>query len=109
IGELVKEFPTATDAGIEEAVKSAQKAFGESALAFEQLMMGAGFPAGTYINLFATNEQIQNIIADERAAGASVTGSERAGSAVAEASGKHMQKVVHEMGGSDPFIVLDSS
>lgn len=81
----------------------------QSALAFEQLMHDAGFPAGTYINLFATNEQVQTIVADDRVAGASVTGSERAGSAVAETAGRHMKKVVLEMGGSDPFIVLDGS
>ncbi|MHA6800319.1 NAD-dependent succinate-semialdehyde dehydrogenase [Bounagaea algeriensis] len=80
----------------------------QSALAFERLMADAGFPAGTYINLFATNEQVQGMIADDRVAAASVTGSERAGSAVAETAGKHLKKVVLEMGGSDPFIVLDS-
>lgn len=80
----------------------------QSALAFERLMSDAGFPNGTYINLFATNDQVANIVADDRVAAASVTGSERAGSAVAETAGRHMKKVVLEMGGSDPFIVLGS-
>lgn len=81
----------------------------QSALAFERLISDAGFPTGTYINLFASNEQVANIVADDRVAAASVTGSERAGSAVAETAGQHVKKVVLEMGGSDPFIVLDSS
>ena len=81
----------------------------QSALAFEQLIADAGFPTGTYINLFATNEQVATIVSDDRVAAASVTGSERAGSAVAETAGAHMKKVVLEMGGNDPFIVLDSS
>ncbi|MDN5759023.1 MAG: NAD-dependent succinate-semialdehyde dehydrogenase [Tomitella sp.] len=81
----------------------------QSALAFEQLITDAGFPSGAYTNIFATNEQIQDILADGRIAGASVTGSERAGSAVAEGAGDHLKKVVLEMGGSDPYIVLDTS
>lgn len=80
----------------------------QSALAFERIMADAGFPSGTYINVFATNDQVQDMIADARVAATSVTGSERAGSAVAEAAGKNLKKVVLEMGGSDPFIVLDS-
>lgn len=79
-----------------------------SARAIEQLFADSGFPPGAYTNIFATNDQIQTILADDRVAGASVTGSERAGSAVAEGAGTHLKKVVLEMGGSDPFIVLDS-
>lgn len=79
-----------------------------SARAIEQLFADSGFPPGAYTNIFATNDQIQTILADDRVAGASVTGSERAGSAVAEGAGMHLKKVVLEMGGSDPFIVLDS-
>lgn len=79
-----------------------------SARAIEELFADSGFPPGAYTNIFATNHQIQTVLADERVAGASVTGSERAGSAVAEGAGRHLKKVVLEMGGSDPFIVLDS-
>lgn len=79
-----------------------------SALAFETLMVDAGAPSGVYTNIFATNDQIQRILADPRVAGASVTGSERAGSAVAEGAGEHLKKIVLEMGGSDPFIVLST-
>ncbi|MYQ74091.1 aldehyde dehydrogenase family protein [Streptomyces sp. SID4934] len=78
----------------------------ESALAMEQIFAEAGAPDGTYVNLFATNEQVSTIIADPRVQGVSLTGSERAGSAVAEQAGRHLKKVVLELGGSDPFLVL---
>jgi succinate-semialdehyde dehydrogenase / glutarate-semialdehyde dehydrogenase len=80
----------------------------ESALAMEQLFRDAGLPPDAYINVFATNEQVATIVADPRICGVSVTGSERAGSAVAAAAGQNLKKVVLEMGGSDPFIVLDA-
>jgi succinate-semialdehyde dehydrogenase / glutarate-semialdehyde dehydrogenase len=80
----------------------------ESALAIEQIYRDAGLPADAYINIFATNEQVADIIADPRLRGVSVTGSERAGTAVAALAGAHLKKVVLELGGSDPFIVLDA-
>jgi succinate-semialdehyde dehydrogenase / glutarate-semialdehyde dehydrogenase len=80
----------------------------ESALAMEQIFHDAGLPEDAYINIFATNEQIATMIADPRVAGVSVTGSERAGTAVAAEAGQHLKKVVLELGGSDPFIVLDT-
>ncbi|HUB40212.1 MAG TPA: NAD-dependent succinate-semialdehyde dehydrogenase [Streptosporangiaceae bacterium] len=80
----------------------------ESALAMEQMFHDAGLPAGAYINVFATNEQVATMVADPRICGVSVTGSERAGSAVAAAAGQNLKKVVLELGGSDPFIVLDA-
>jgi succinate-semialdehyde dehydrogenase / glutarate-semialdehyde dehydrogenase len=80
----------------------------ESALAMEQIFHDAGLADGAYINVFATNSQIADMIADPRVAGVSVTGSERAGAAVAEVAGRNLKKVVLELGGSDPFIVLDS-
>jgi succinate-semialdehyde dehydrogenase/glutarate-semialdehyde dehydrogenase len=80
----------------------------ESALAMEQIFRDAGLPADAYINLFATNEQAADIIADPRVRGVSVTGSERAGTAVAALAGQHLKKVVLELGGSDPFIVIDA-
>src|SRR6187200_1459597 len=78
----------------------------ESAEAMQQLFNDAGFPEGAYENIYATNEQIEWVIADPRIRGVSVTGSERAGSAVAEIAGRNLKKVVLEMGGSDPFILL---
>jgi succinate-semialdehyde dehydrogenase / glutarate-semialdehyde dehydrogenase len=80
----------------------------ESALAMEQLFRDAGLKSDEYINLFATNEQVADIIADPRVRGVSVTGSERAGTAVAALAGQHLKKVVLELGGSDAFIVLDT-
>ena len=80
----------------------------ESALAMEQIFHDAGLLDGAYINVFATNSQIADMIADPRVSGVSVTGSERAGAAVAEVAGRNLKKVVLELGGSDPFIVLDS-
>lgn len=79
----------------------------ESALAIEQIFREAGAPEGAYVNLFATNEQVAEIIADPRVQGVSLTGSERAGAAVAEIAGRNLKKVVLELGGSDPFLVLD--
>lgn len=78
----------------------------ESAAALEQLFRDAGFPEGAYVNVYATNEQVATMIGDPRIAGVSLTGSERAGSAVAELAGRHLKKVVLELGGSDPFLLL---
>jgi succinate-semialdehyde dehydrogenase / glutarate-semialdehyde dehydrogenase len=80
----------------------------ESAAAQAQLFRDAGFPEGAYVNLYATNEQVEQVIADPRVQGVSLTGSERAGSAVAEIAGRNLKKVVLELGGSDPFIVLST-
>ncbi|OMH29538.1 succinate-semialdehyde dehydrogenase [Tersicoccus phoenicis] len=80
----------------------------QNALAMEQIFREAGLPADAYINVFATNDQIADMIADPRVQGVSLTGSERAGSAVAEVAGRNLKKVVLELGGSDPFIVLDA-
>lgn len=80
----------------------------ESAEAMQQIFDEAGFPAGTYENIYASNEQIEGVIADPRVHGVSVTGSERAGAAVAEVAGRNLKKVVLELGGSDPFILLGS-
>jgi succinate-semialdehyde dehydrogenase / glutarate-semialdehyde dehydrogenase len=80
----------------------------ESAAAMEEIFQQAGFPADAYINIYATNEQIEGVIADPRVRGVSLTGSERAGAAVAEIAGRNLKKVVLELGGSDPFILLST-
>ena len=80
----------------------------ESAAALEKIFADAGYPEGAYVNVYATNEQIADAIADPRVQGVSLTGSERAGAAVAEIAGRNLKKVVLELGGSDPFIVLSS-
>src|SRR5258707_11045578 len=76
----------------------------ESALAMEQIFRDAGLPDYAYINVFATNEQVADMIADPRVCGVSVTGSERAGSAVAAVASKHLKKVVVELGGLGPVL-----
>lgn len=78
----------------------------ESAAAIEQIYHDAGLPDGAYINIRVSAEQAAAIVADPRIQGVSVTGSERAGAAVAEVAGRHLKKVALELGGSDPFIVL---
>lgn len=80
----------------------------ESAAALQQIFHDAGYPQGAYVNVYATNEQIADAIADPRVQGVSLTGSERAGAAVAEIAGRNLKKVVLELGGSDPFILLSS-
>ncbi|MEV8267129.1 NAD-dependent succinate-semialdehyde dehydrogenase [Microbacterium sp. NPDC076911] len=79
----------------------------ESAEAIEKIYRDAGL-AGVYVNILATNDQAATVIADRRVQGVSVTGSERAGSAVAELAGRHLKKVALELGGSDPFILLST-
>src|SRR4051794_23390665 len=78
----------------------------ESSAAMEQMFHDAGVPTDAYINIYATNDQIASVIADPRVQGVSLTGSGRAGAAVAEIAGRHLTKVVLELGGSDPFLVL---
>jgi len=80
----------------------------ESAAAIQQIFLDAGFPAGAYVNVYATHEQVERAIADPRVQGVSLTGSQRAGAAVAEIAGRHLKKVVLELGGSDPFILLST-
>jgi succinate-semialdehyde dehydrogenase / glutarate-semialdehyde dehydrogenase len=80
----------------------------ETAAALQALYLDAGFPEGAYVNIYATNDQIARVIADPRVQGVSVTGSERAGAAVAEIAGRNLKKVVLELGGSDPFILLST-
>jgi succinate-semialdehyde dehydrogenase/glutarate-semialdehyde dehydrogenase len=80
----------------------------ESSSAIEQVMRDAGLLPDAYLNVFATNEQVAAMVADPRIAGVSVTGSERAGSAVAAVAGQHLKKCILELGGSDAFIVLST-
>jgi succinate-semialdehyde dehydrogenase/glutarate-semialdehyde dehydrogenase len=78
----------------------------ESAEWMERIFHEAGVPKDAYINIYATNDQIAEVIAHPRVQGVSLTGSGRAGAAVAELAGRHLKKVVLELGGSDPFLVL---
>jgi succinate-semialdehyde dehydrogenase / glutarate-semialdehyde dehydrogenase len=79
-----------------------------SALAIQQIMDDAGVPEGVYTNLFASHDQIATIIADPRVQGVSLTGSERAGAVIGQLAGKNLKKAVLELGGSDPYVVLDA-
>ncbi|WP_018603208.1 NAD-dependent succinate-semialdehyde dehydrogenase [Mycobacterium sp. 155] len=80
----------------------------ESAELLQLIFLEAGFPQGAYVDIRATNEQVAEMIADPRVAAVSLTGSERAGAAVAEIAGRHLKKCVLELGGSDPFVVLST-
>ncbi|WP_338890185.1 aldehyde dehydrogenase family protein [Rhodococcus sovatensis] len=79
----------------------------QSAQALEDLFRDAGAPVGVYTNLFVSGTKISRIIDNPQIRGVSLTGSEGAGASVGEQAGKRLKKSVLELGGSDPFIVLD--
>ncbi|SMD22927.1 NAD-dependent succinate-semialdehyde dehydrogenase [Kibdelosporangium aridum] len=78
----------------------------QCALAFARLFEEAGSPEGVYTNLFCSIEQIAKLVDDFRVRGVTLTGSERAGAAVGERAGRNLKKVVLELGGSDPALIL---
>ncbi|WP_166907062.1 NAD-dependent succinate-semialdehyde dehydrogenase [Mycobacterium sp. DL440] len=80
----------------------------ESAELLQLIFLEAGLPQGAYVDIRATNDQVAQIIEDPRVAAVSLTGSERAGAAVAEIAGRNLKKCVLELGGSDPFILLST-
>jgi succinate-semialdehyde dehydrogenase / glutarate-semialdehyde dehydrogenase len=81
----------------------------QCALAIEDIINRAGFPNGAFQTLLIGYSQVANLMADDRVKAATLTGSEPAGASIAIASGKHIKKTVLELGGSDPFIVLESA
>ncbi len=81
----------------------------QCALGWARLLAEAGAPEGVYTNVFASHEQAARVIADPRVAAVTITGSERAGAAVAEQAGRNLKKVVLELGGSDPLLVLEDA
>jgi acyl-CoA reductase-like NAD-dependent aldehyde dehydrogenase len=80
-----------------------------SSLEFERAMLETGFPEGVFQNLILKRDDIVRVINDPRVQGASVTGSVRAGSAVASEAGKVIKKTVMELRGSDAFIVCEDA
>ncbi|GEE03762.1 succinate-semialdehyde dehydrogenase [NADP(+)] [Gordonia spumicola] len=80
----------------------------ESSALMADIAHAAGVPEDAYINVYASNEQAATMIADRRIQGVSLTGSSRAGAAVAQIAAGNLKKSVLELGGSDAFIVLDS-
>ena len=79
------------------------------ALYLEDLFARAGAPRGVVTNLFVELDQVPTVIADDRVAAVTITGSERAGRAVAQLAGASLKKCVLELGGADPFIVTGSA
>jgi succinate-semialdehyde dehydrogenase / glutarate-semialdehyde dehydrogenase len=81
----------------------------QCALALAQAFADAGVPEGAFQSLFIDNEQVAEMIADVRVHAVALTGSERAGRAVAAVAGANLKRCVLELGGSDPFVVLDDA
>ena len=79
------------------------------ALAIEEVFTQAGFPEGLFRTVILQNEAVAGVIADSRIRAATLTGSDRAGSQVAAQAGTHLKKMVLELGGSDPFLVLEDA
>ena len=74
----------------------------------QRMMDEAGIPEGVYQNIFAHHGQISAFIAHPIIQGVSLTGSERAGAAIAEQAGRHLKNAVLELGGSDPYVILST-
>ncbi|HEY2510620.1 MAG TPA: NAD-dependent succinate-semialdehyde dehydrogenase [Polyangiaceae bacterium] len=80
-----------------------------SALDLVALFRDAGFPDGVFQSIFVDPVAVARVIADPRVRGVTLTGSPRAGAKVAEQAGRYLKKTVLELGGSDPFIVLEDA
>lgn len=81
----------------------------KSAQSFADVIKEAGAPKGALTNMFLSYDQVTKAIEDKRVQGVALTGSERGGSSVAEAAGKNLKKNSMELGGMDPFIILDDA
>lgn len=79
------------------------------ALAIEEVFEKAGYPEGAFTTLLIDSDRVEDVIADDRIQAVTLTGSDRAGRAVAEAAGRQLKKTVLELGGSDAFVVLDDA
>ncbi|MDZ7966499.1 MAG: NAD-dependent succinate-semialdehyde dehydrogenase [Nostoc sp. DedSLP03] len=81
----------------------------QCALAIEEIIRRAGFPEGAFQTLLIGAAKVADLMGDDRVKAATLTGSEPAGASLAVAAGKQIKKTVLELGGSDPFIVLESA
>jgi succinate-semialdehyde dehydrogenase/glutarate-semialdehyde dehydrogenase len=81
----------------------------QTALLIEDLFRRGGLPEGVFTNLFVESKDVAALIEDPRVAAVTLTGSERAGMSVASTAGHALKKSVLELGGSDPFVVLESA
>lgn len=79
------------------------------AMALEDVFREAGYPKGAFQTLLVGSDRMDDVVADDRIRAATLTGSGPAGRAVAETAGRHLKKTVLELGGSDPFVVLDDA
>ncbi|MGQ9451895.1 succinate-semialdehyde dehydrogenase [Leclercia sp. TB492] len=95
-------------AGNSYLLKHAPNVLGAANL-IEQIFNDAGFPLGVFSQVNATNDGVSQMIADPRIAAVTVTGSLRAGAAIGAQAGAALKKCVLELGGSDPFIVLNDA
>ena len=89
-------------------LKHAHNVPGCAALA-EKIIKRAGAPEGSMINLYLSYQQLADVISDNRIKGVALTGSERGGASVAMQAGKSLKKSTMELGGNDPFIVLNDA
>ncbi len=81
----------------------------QCAAAIEELFQEADAPEGLYTNLFISGKHASALVSDKRIKGVSLTGSEEAGASIAMEAGKHLKKVVLELGGNDVFIILEDA
>ncbi len=95
-------------AGNTVVLKHASATLGSAAL-IEDMFVEAGFLEGIYTNLVADHDVVEELLADKRIKGVSLTGSTRAGKKIAEVAGKNLKKCVLELGGSDPYIILEDA
>ncbi|MDE5096746.1 MAG: aldehyde dehydrogenase family protein, partial [Trichodesmium sp. St11_bin5] len=81
----------------------------QCALAIEEIFQEAGFPEGVFQTLLISSDKVSGIMMDDRVKAGTLTGSEPAGASLAATAGRAIKKTVLELGGSDPFIVLESA